>query len=196
VREGLVALEAPSPGDLRRRLQALGVRHTETFSAPLARLAADGASDELVTRFAHAAQAYEAAAVAPSEADRARSAAEQFLRLLLEEIPDTQGLFELNERTGFLIKGRPVEVDFLSHPLRLAIEIDGYYHFRDMDAYRRDRRKDLALQREGYWVLRFLAQDVVERFQEIRDTLREVVAHRRDLMRRPPPLGEDADGEE
>lgn len=196
VREGLMELEAPSPEELRRRLEALGVRHAEPLSAPLARLAADGASEELVTRFGQAAQAREEAAGEPAQADRARSAAERFLRLLLEELPDTQGLFELNERTGFLLQGRPVEVDFLSHPLRVAIEIDGYYHFRDMEAYRRDRRKDLALQRHGYLVLRFLAEDVVARFQEIRDTLREVVAQRRDLARRPLPHGEDTDGGE
>jgi very-short-patch-repair endonuclease len=126
--------------------------------------------------------------------DRARSAAERFLRLLLEELPDTQGLFELNERAEFRINNRPVEVDFLSRSLGIAIEIDGYYHFRDMEAYRRDRRKDVALQRHGYLVLRFLAEDVVKRFREIRDTLQEVVAQRRDLARRPLPPGEDADG--
>jgi len=196
VREGLVEVEAPSPQALRRRMAELGVSHTEQLEAPLAQLAADGASDELVTRFGRAAQAQEAAAREPSEASRARSAAEEFLHLLLEEIPETQGLFELNRRADFRINGRPVEVDFLSSPLRIAIEIDGYYHFRDMEAYRRDRRKDLALQRKGYWVLRFLAEDVVARFQEIRDTLLEVVAQRRDLSRRLPPLGEDADGGE
>jgi very-short-patch-repair endonuclease len=63
-----------------------------------------------------------------------------------------------------------------------------------MEAYRRDRRKDLALQRHGYLVLRFLAEDVVARFQEIRDTLQEVVAQRRDLAGRPVPPGEDVDG--
>lgn len=196
VREGLVEVEAPSPQVLRRKLEELGVSHTEQLEAPLAQLAAEGASDELVTRFGRAAQAQEAAAREPSEASRARSAAEEFLHLFLDEIPEIQGFFELNQRTDFLLNGRPVEVDFLSNALRIAIEIDGYYHFRDKEAYRRDRRKDLALQREGYLVLRFLAEDVVARFMEIRDTLLEVVAHRRDLSRRQPPLGEDADGGE
>ncbi|WP_240486513.1 endonuclease domain-containing protein [Hyalangium minutum] len=196
VREGLIEVAAPSPQALQRRLEELGVRDTELLAAPLAQLAEDGASDELVTRFGRAALAREAAAREPSGASRARSAEEEFLHLLLEEIPETQGLFELNQRAGFLIQGRPVEVDFLSLTLRVAIEVDGYYHFRDKEAYRRDRRKDLALQREGYLVLRFLADDVVERFREIRDTLLEVVAHRRDPSRRQPPLGEDADGGE
>jgi very-short-patch-repair endonuclease len=195
VREGRVELEAPSPEELWRRLEVLGVRQPQELSSSLSRLAEDGASEELLTRFAEAARDREAAATGDAvEADRARSAAERFLQLLLEELPETQGLFELNERTEFLINNRPVEVDFLSRRLRVAIEIDGYYHFRDMEAYRRDRRKDLALQCHGYLVLRFLAEDVVARFREIRDTLQEVVTQRRDLVRRPSPPGEDADG--
>ena len=70
-------------------------------------------------------------------------------------------------------------MDFLSHRLKVAIEVDGYYHFQDEEAYRRDRRKDLALQRHGYLVLRFLASDVVARLEEIRDTILEVVSFRR-----------------
>ena len=195
VREGRVELEALSPEELRRRLEALGVQQSQELSASLSQLAEDGASEELLKRFAQAAQDSEAAAAGGTEqVDRARSAAERFLRLLLEELPDTQGLFELNERAEFRINNRPVEVDFLSRSLGIAIEIDGYYHFRDMEAYRRDRRKDVALQRHGYLVLRFLAEDVVKRFREIRDTLQEVVAQRRDLARRPLPPGEDADG--
>jgi very-short-patch-repair endonuclease len=70
------------------------------------------------------------------------------------------------------------EVDLVSRKLRLAIEIDGYYHFQDLDDYRRDRRKDLELQRRGYLVLRFLAADVVARLEEILDTILNAVAYR------------------
>ncbi len=195
VREGRVELEVPSSEEIGRRLEALGVRQPQELSSSLAQLAEDGVSEELLTSFAQAARDREVAAIGDAvEADRARSAAERFLGLLLEELPDTQGLFALNERVEFLINNRPVEVDFLSRRLRVAIEIDGYYHFRDMESYRRDRRKDLALQLHGYLVLRFLAEDVVARFREIRDTLREVVARRRDLAWRQLPPGEDADG--
>ncbi len=180
LREGLIALEAPSPEALRQRLEALGVQRTGPLSASLSRLAADGASEELLTRFSQAARDGEAATDDPAEDDRARSAAERFLHLMLEESPETQGLFELNGQAEFRIHNRPVEVDFLSRRLRLAIEIDGYYHFRDAEAYRRDRRKDLELQRHGYLVIRFLAIDVVERLPEIRDTIQQVVAQRRD----------------
>jgi len=42
----------------------------------------------------------------------------------------------------------------------LAVELDGAQHLADRDAYRRDRRKDQVLQENGYFVLRFLAEDV------------------------------------
>ena len=38
---------------------------------------------------------------------------------------------------------------------------DGCYHFGDLDAYRRDRRKDLLLQTQGFVVVRVLAEDVM-----------------------------------
>ena len=43
---------------------------------------------------------------------------------------------------------------------RVAIELDGGQHLADPVAYRRDRRKDQLLQENGYFVLRFLAEDV------------------------------------
>ena len=53
-----------------------------------------------------------------------------------------------------------MEVDLLAEEARLAIELDGGQHLADADAYRRDRRKDQLLQENGYFVLRFLAEDV------------------------------------
>ncbi|AKI98898.1 Hypothetical protein AA314_00525 [Archangium gephyra] len=194
VREGLLELEAPSPEELRQRLEKLGVQATEALSESLARLAADGVSEEVLAHYGSAALELEASAHEPEAADRARSSAERFLRSLLDSLPATQGLFALNERAGFRINNRPVEVDFLSRRLRVAIEVDGYYHFQDPDAYRRDRRKDLALQRHGYLVLRFLATDVVARLEEIRDTILEVVSLRREDPGGPPPHREDVDG--
>lgn len=194
VREGLLELEAPSPEELKRRLRALGVKATEALSGSVARLAADGVTEEVLNRYGEAALAQEEAHAEPAAADRARSAAERFLRDMLDNLPATQGLFENNANTGFLINHRSVEVDFLCRRLRLAIELDGYFHFQSEDAYRRDRRKDLGLQRHGYLVLRFLANDVVARFEEIRDTILEVVSLRREAPGGLPPHREDADG--
>lgn len=62
---------------------------------------------------------------------------------------------------------RPLEIDLACPSLRLAVEVDGYFHFRDADAYRRDRRKDIELQRQGYFVVRVLAEDVMARLEAV-----------------------------
>ena len=66
-----------------------------------------------------------------------------------------------------------MEVDILCESKRLAVEIDGAFHFADAEHYRRDRRKDFLLQRSGYLVLRFLAEDVTRKLQQVVD---EIVA--------------------
>lgn len=137
---------------------------------------------ETAASFAAAATAWRAVEAAPAggeEIDRARSAAERFLFDLLGDLPETAGLFELNVRLGFCFGPMPAEVDLLAAGLRLAVEIDGFHHFRDPGRYRRDRRKDALLQRQGFLVLRFLAEDVVVRLEEILEEVRTAVAFRR-----------------
>ena len=51
------------------------------------------------------------------------------------------------------------------------MELDGGQHLGDADAYRRDRRKDALLQENGYRVLRFLAEDVGKRFDQVLDAI-------------------------
>jgi hypothetical protein len=72
-----------------------------------------------------------------------------------------------------------IEVDLAARDLKLVIEIDGYHHFQDPLAYRRDRRKDLELQKHGYLVARVLAGDVVERLEEVMDMISSAVVFRR-----------------
>src|SRR3954469_24474164 len=88
----------------------------------------------------------------------ARSAAEAALLEALEATPATAGRFELNGYLSVRFGPSALEVDLLAREDRIAIEIDGYYHFGDLDAYRRDRRKDLVLQTQGFVVVRVLAQ--------------------------------------
>jgi very-short-patch-repair endonuclease len=71
-----------------------------------------------------------------------------------------------------------MEVDLLDPKARLAIELDGPQHLADLEAYRRDRRKDALLQENGYFVLRFLAEDVGKRLDNVLDTLIHVIARR------------------
>jgi hypothetical protein len=112
--------------------------------------------------------------------EQARSEAERFLFELLDSQPATAGLFELNGMLDFCFGPRPAEVDLLARSLHLAVELDGsFWHLRDPECYRRDRRKDWELQRRGFLVLRFLAEDVVYQPQEILDTIRAAVGYRR-----------------
>lgn len=111
-------------------------------------------------------------------ADAARSAAERFLFDCLEVRASTAGRFVLNGRLAASRELPSCEVDLVATDLQLAIEIDGYHHFREPEDYRRDRRKDLALQRRGFWVLRFLAADVVTQLEEILATIDAALAAR------------------
>jgi len=61
----------------------------------------------------------------------------------------------------------------------LAVELDGPQHLAGAEAYRRDRRRDAMLQRNGYFVLRFLAEDAGKRLDDILDTILATLAHRR-----------------
>ena len=45
-------------------------------------------------------------------------------------------------------------------------------------AYRRDRRKDQLLQENGYFVLRFLAEDVGKALDTVLDTILRALSHR------------------
>jgi hypothetical protein len=154
-------------------LSTHGATDERAPASSVARLLADGADAELVTLYALAADA-----ASDGEEDAARSRAERFLHARLESLSWAAGLFELNGRPGFRFGGREAEVDLLAKEQRLAIEIDGYYHFQDRDHYRRDRRKDVALQTRGYLVLRFLEEDVVARLEHILDTIAAALRHR------------------
>jgi len=113
------------------------------------------------------------------DVDRARSIAERLLYEALKKLPQTSGLFQLNETIDIAFGQRlGMEVDLICKKLKLSIEVDGYYHFQDQEAYRRDRRKDLLLQRHGYLVLRFLADDVSTQLDKILDTILEMVQFR------------------
>lgn len=71
-----------------------------------------------------------------------------------------------------------MEVDLLDRNSGIAIEIDGPQHLADKDAYRRDRRKDQLLQENGYLVLRFLAEDIGKRLNEVLDAIERTLVNR------------------
>jgi very-short-patch-repair endonuclease len=71
-----------------------------------------------------------------------------------------------------------MEVDLLCPDARVTIELDGAQHLEGEEAYRRDRRKDLLLQENGYFVLRFLAADVGRCLDTVLDTILRTLSHR------------------
>jgi very-short-patch-repair endonuclease len=113
------------------------------------------------------------------ERKRARSRHEAFLYEQLCYHASTAGLFTLNEVVDLGDGSGPREVDLLCRELRLAVEIDGYFHSRAPDAYRSDQRKNVALQCAGYLVVRYLAEDVEARPEEILSELDILIAARR-----------------
>jgi hypothetical protein len=116
----------------------------------------------------------------PEEDDRARSAAERLLFSRLEAMPETAGLFRLTETIDLAFgHNRKMEIDLTAPALALAVEIDGYFHFQDPEAYRRDRRKDLELQKHGYLVVRVLAEDVLAEPGGAIETILGAIAFRR-----------------
>lgn len=149
----------------------------------LARLKQEGTPEPIIALYREASRAI---TTGRREAeDRARSAAERYLQAQLNQRPSTRGLFKPNARLDLGDGGRPLEVDLLCPRLRLAVELDGHFHFHDADSFRRDRRKDLLLQRAGYWVVRFLSDDVVARLEEILETLDTLIAARRQELSGP-----------
>jgi very-short-patch-repair endonuclease len=114
------------------------------------------------------------------EADsRARSVVEQLVYEALQTNRYTRDRFELNGTLDVFFGSRRLEVDLLDRAGGVALEIDGYYHFRDPEAYRRDRAKDLLMQRNGLFVVRALADDAVEALDELVARIVDIVLERR-----------------
>lgn len=78
-----------------------------------------------------------------------------------------------------------MEVDFLCSAKNLVVELDGAQHLSDAEAYRRDRRKDALLQKHGYVVLRFLAEDVGRRLDLVLDNVPAMLTHLENARKNP-----------
>jgi hypothetical protein len=148
------------------------------YSPTIRRLVLDGVDLPLANLFA------QMAGTPSSSLDRARSASELFLFRRLETLPETAGRFRLNVELPIPFDGLGrMEVDLLCADARIAVELDGEQHFAGAEAYRRDRRKDTLLQENGYLVLRFLAEDVGKRLDDVLNGIVRALSHR---SRRPP----------
>ena len=92
----------------------------------------------------------------------------------------------VERRPRLRVRLRPAEMDLLCRSPRIAIELDGYYHFLTPDDYRRDRTKDWELQRRGFVVLRFLAEEYPQ-LEMIRDRILEALHLNPPGAAREPP---------
>jgi superfamily II DNA or RNA helicase len=129
------------------------------YAASVRRLIRDGVDAPLANLFVHASEA--------------------FLYRRLETLNETRGQFGLNANLPIAFDGRgQMEVDLLCADARVVVELDGAQHLSDATAYRRDRHKDLLLQENGYWVLRFLAEDVGKDLGAVLDAILRALAHR------------------
>jgi len=141
----------------------------QNYAASVRRLLRDGVDVPLAHLFVQAAgpRLPETTGVA-----RARSATEAFIYRRLETLAETSGKFQLNVELPIPFDGLgKMEVDLLCGEARLVIELDGDQHLDDAQAYRRDRRKDVLLQENGYFILRFLARDVSQNLDNVLDTI-------------------------
>ena len=181
-REGFVAVEGLAESELDAQLREAGINPLPP-PATLRRLVADGLTDEGARAFVDAARAVRSPTPADVESDF-RSVHEQFLFEQLEAMPETAGLFRPNAALPFHHGPRAAEADLLAARLKLVVEVDGGYYHLNQQQYRRDRRKDVLYQRHGYFVLRFLAEDVVDDLEAILTAILDAVALRRDD---PPP---------
>jgi superfamily II DNA or RNA helicase len=156
------------------------------YSGSVRRLVRDGVDTPLASLFVHTAR------TVPKDAEgaaRARSASEAFLHRRLDTLPESRGRFRLNVALPIPFDGcGTLEVDLLCADARVAIELDGGQHLADPVAYRRDRRKDQLLQENGYFVLRFLAEDVGKELDTVLDTILRALARRRRSATAAAPL--------
>jgi very-short-patch-repair endonuclease len=156
------------------------------YSGSVRRLVRDGVDTPLASLFVHTARVV---AEGAEGAARARSATEAFLHRRLDTLTETSGRFRVNVMLPIPFDGLgTLEVDLLCADARLAIELDGGQHLADPVAYRRDRRKDQLLQENGYFVLRFLAEDVGKDLDAVLDAILRVLARHRQSAAKAEPL--------
>ncbi len=169
-----------TPGWPREVLLPLEREWQETYAASVKRLCIDGVDAALASLFVMASTTV---AEDDEGVQRARSAAEAFLFQRLETLPETRGRFSLNEKLPIAFgKSAFLEPDLLCGELRIALEIDGVQHLGSAEAYRRDRRKDMLLQENGYFVMRFLYNDVLSNLDSVLEAVLWEVRRRQPVL--------------
>jgi very-short-patch-repair endonuclease len=104
---------------------------------------------------------------------------EAFLLRRLETLTQTAGRFLMNMKLPIPFDSvGQMEVDFLCASAGLVVELDGAQHLSDLQAYRWDRQKNVFLQERGFFVLRFLVEDLAKDLDAVLDVILRTLAHR------------------
>jgi len=165
-------VEVPLPGEPQWK---------QDYTGTVRRRLRDGVDAPLANLFVYAARAPSPEAEGGT---RARSASEAFLYRRLETLAETAGRFRLNADLPIPFDNRGLmEVDLFCADAGVAVELDGAQHLADADAYRCDRRKDALLQQHGYFVLRFLAEDVGKQLDQVLDGILAALIHRQNQQK-------------
>ena len=97
-----------------------------------------------------------------------KESARRFLFARLDSLDGYKGMFAQNSRLPIPCgTNLYLEVDIWSERNRLAIMLDTSESMSDISLYRLARREDALLHRNGYRILRFLAEDVCERLDAV-----------------------------
>lgn len=168
--EGLIEVQTLDRAEFVQALQTANIKP----------LPPDETIDYLVTTgvtqkfMEHYIQAYQESSNL-CEDGMARSQDERYLFQLLQRSRVTHGLFRLNQSVEFLHGRSAAEADLLAESLRLVVEVDGGYYHLKVGQYRSDRQKDWLYQLHGYWVLRFLAEDIRLKPREVMTAIEDAV---------------------
>ncbi len=178
LRGGVVEIAAPGKNGLRQWLSDRGLKREDHLQSIVHAGQKYGATEAILNAALALTESAEKAEPTADEKENYRSQAEWLLFQYLEARPATSGQFRVNAQLDIRFGNRSMEVDFLADSAKIVVELDGYYHFQSSDSYRRDRRKDIALQQAGFWVLRFLSEDVIARLEEILATIDQALSLR------------------
>ena len=140
----------------------------ERFSDSVRRLCRDGVDVALADLFLRATLAIQGGSAEGAVKVSPKESAQKFLFARLDSLDGNKGMFEQNSRLPIPCGINPyLEVDIRSERTKLAIMLDTPESISDISLYRLARREDALLQRNGYRILRFLAEDVCERLDAV-----------------------------
>ncbi len=143
----------------------------ETFSDSVSRLCRDGVDEALADLFVYATLMFDLGERVVGRPETS-VAVLKFLYERLESNPETKGMFQQCCRLPIPCGSNPyVEVDLACRKDKVVVALDSVSALGDVETYRRTRREDFLLQKNGYRVLRFLLEDVCEHLDDVLDAI-------------------------